>query len=479
MIEWMQTHRKWLVITIWVATIAFIGAGFVGWGQFQFGKKASTVAKIKDTEVSIGDVQQIYNNLFEQENAKYNGKLDDATAEKLGLKKKALTIAIQRGVLRQFAKDMGLYVTDEEVARKILQYFKDEKTYKRYLAQTGQKAKEFEAKLKKEMLIEKLLTLMNLKPQKPLVLAFASSLYNSDNLKINIINKDDIKVTLSEKEIKEYWQKHKNNYLSQTKYKIAIVKTPLQGNPTEKDLKTYYENNKLNYKNAKGEIMSFSQAKNLVKRDYLAKINRKPAIIAYKNLKEGKENYKLLTLPLDNEEIPNTKMQTLISNGYLKPFIYKNAYISAKLLEELKPKPLSFEKAKPYVTADLMAVKIQQNLIKEAQNALKNGYKGKTTGFITKYDIDKIKPLNANEAAEFLFTVFSSQQPKGYILIPSSNPTKAVVYTVLEQKLLDVTKYKRHKNYIENIALQILNESLSDDIVKDLMAKYNIVTYVK
>ena len=164
MIEWMQTHRKWLVVTIWVATIAFIGAGFVGWGQFQFGRKSSTVAKIKDTEVSIQDVQEVYNNLFNDMNQKLGGTLDDATAEKLGLKKQAFNMAIQQGVLRQFAKDLGLYVTDEEIAKQILTYFKDKKTYLKYLAQTGQKAKDFEEKLKKQLLIQKLLTALHLMP---------------------------------------------------------------------------------------------------------------------------------------------------------------------------------------------------------------------------------------------------------------------------------------------------------------------------
>ena len=34
MITWMQKHRKYLVVTIWVSTIAFVGAGFVGWGAY-------------------------------------------------------------------------------------------------------------------------------------------------------------------------------------------------------------------------------------------------------------------------------------------------------------------------------------------------------------------------------------------------------------------------------------------------------------
>jgi len=42
MITWMQTHKKWLIITIWIATIAFVGAGFVGWGAYSYGKKEDT-----------------------------------------------------------------------------------------------------------------------------------------------------------------------------------------------------------------------------------------------------------------------------------------------------------------------------------------------------------------------------------------------------------------------------------------------------
>ena len=49
MITWMQKHKKYLVITIWISTIAFVGAGFVGWGAYDFNKsRATSVAKVGD-----------------------------------------------------------------------------------------------------------------------------------------------------------------------------------------------------------------------------------------------------------------------------------------------------------------------------------------------------------------------------------------------------------------------------------------------
>jgi len=51
MITWMQKKKKYLIVTIWVSTIAFIGAGFVGWGAYDYGSKASSIAKVGDVDV--------------------------------------------------------------------------------------------------------------------------------------------------------------------------------------------------------------------------------------------------------------------------------------------------------------------------------------------------------------------------------------------------------------------------------------------
>ncbi|WP_100954241.1 hypothetical protein [Helicobacter pylori] len=45
MIEWMQNHRKYLVVTIWISTIAFIAAGMIGWGQYSFSLDSDSAAK--------------------------------------------------------------------------------------------------------------------------------------------------------------------------------------------------------------------------------------------------------------------------------------------------------------------------------------------------------------------------------------------------------------------------------------------------
>jgi peptidyl-prolyl cis-trans isomerase D len=243
-------------------------------------------------------------------------------------------------------------------------------------------------------------------------------------------------------------------------------------------MKKYYEENKNNYKNANGVILSFKEAKDQVKRDILAEKNRKAAILAYKKLKAGKDNFELITVTINNNLIPLNKMNDLIANGYIKPFINNNEYISAKLVEEIKPAPKPFKEAKAEVIKTLMDIKTTQELQKEAQKELKN-FKGKDIGFVTKYDPNKIPNLNPMQATEFLFTEFSLFKAKNYILVPAQNPQKAVLYKITEQKLLDKTKYEKNKKQISLLATQTLNAVLVNDLIKDLMAKFNIVTYVK
>jgi len=479
MIEWMQTHRKWLVITIWIASFAFLGAGFVGWGQFNLNSKSSTVATINsDTEVSINDVQQIYNNLFNELNQKLGGKLDDATAEKLGLKKEAFQMAVQQGILREYAKSLGLYVTKEDLAKAILNTFKTKKDYDKYLQMNGLKTKEFEDNLKKQLLVQKLIQTIHLNPTKTELLTLGSALYNADNLSLKIINKNEVKIDMSQNEIKAFWEKNKNKYQTPVKYKIAIVKTPIEGIVTEDELKEYYNNNKNDFKNSKGEIIPFEKAKEKVKTALLAQKSKRDAILAYKKLKNGSKNYQLYTITANNNIIPTQKMQQLIKTGYLKPFINNNEYISALLIEEIKPKPMPYKQAKPFAMEDLLNVKTKEALIKTAQNSLKN-FKGKNIGFVTKYDANKIKSLNPQEATEFLFQIFSSDKPKGFVLLPSQNPDKAVVYNITEQKLLDKIKYEKNKAQIKTLADNLINAEILQDLINELMQKYHIKSYVK
>ena len=84
MLSWMQKHKKYLVVTIWVSTIAFVGAGFVGWGAYDLNSnRATSVAKVGHRNISIQELQQKYDSLYQYYNNLFDGKLTQEKANEL------------------------------------------------------------------------------------------------------------------------------------------------------------------------------------------------------------------------------------------------------------------------------------------------------------------------------------------------------------------------------------------------------------
>jgi peptidyl-prolyl cis-trans isomerase D len=489
MITFMQTHKKWLIITIWIATFAFVGAGFVGWGAYSYGKKEDTVAKVKNTEISVKDVQTIYSQLFNQLNQRMGGKLDEATAKQFGLQKVAFQRALTRAILIQFAKDNGIYITDEELAKNIesTPMFqtngKFNKTlYKRFLAQINLTPKEYENNIRKDLMINKLLFSLSTPAHKVTIDTIASAIFMEDKVTAKIITAPIITVT--KKEIKEFWAKHKNNYKSPTTYDIGYYYVPLNAKVTEVELHNYYEEHKNNYTDKNGKILSFEKAKNKIKIDLSASKTKRDAIIAMKKLKKDEIKFTISkNTPLINNYLNITLMQKLIQTKFLKPVLTKKGWLIAKLIKINNPTILSYEKAKEFAKNDLIIEKRKKTLIKLAQNKLKT-FKGTNLGFIGRDDIQKVaKKLNItiDEAGIFEQTLFSSKKPKGYVLLDKTNPTKAIMFKITEQKLLNKKKYIKYIKNVENSTNELKQNTLYQNLIQKLMKVYesDIKMYMK
>lgn len=170
MITWMQRHKKYLIITIWISTIAFVGAGFVGWGQYQYGDKASAVARVGKIDITAGDLQKSYSNLYAQYSQMLQGNFDEEKAKSFGLKSQALQYLTQQALVLNLANAYKLTVSDAELLQDIKSkeyFFKDgvfnKDIYKDVLSKNNITIKEYEEDAKKELLIKK--TLKHLEEQ--------------------------------------------------------------------------------------------------------------------------------------------------------------------------------------------------------------------------------------------------------------------------------------------------------------------------
>jgi peptidyl-prolyl cis-trans isomerase D len=139
------------------------------------------------------------------------------------------------------------------------------------------------------------------------------------------------------------------------------------------------------------------------------------------------------------------------------------------------PKPMSFKQAKERVKQDYIKIAKKQQLANEAKKLVSDFKNGQDTGFLSRDDIKKIKGLNELEAVDFLNQVFNSSNKKGYKIFGS----KAIVYKVVEQKLLDKNKLKTYemllKNNVKNAKLAEINQKL----LSKSREKYQIESFYK
>lgn len=137
---------------------------FVFWGVGSFrSREASRVATVNDEIITVVDYRRAYNNLIDQYRQRFGSSLNDGIIEMLQIKNQALNQLVDRTLLLQEAKKLGLRVSDAEVAESIMNtaVFQnngsfDNRRYRSILEQVRLTPEEFEAEQKNALLGEKL-----------------------------------------------------------------------------------------------------------------------------------------------------------------------------------------------------------------------------------------------------------------------------------------------------------------------------------
>ncbi|HLD23230.1 MAG TPA: SurA N-terminal domain-containing protein, partial [Sulfuricurvum sp.] len=272
MITWMQRHRKYLVITIWISTIAFIGAGFVGWGQYSYGDKAGAVAKVGDISITSGELQKSYSNLFNQYNQLFQGKFDEKQAQQFGLQRQALRQLVNQALVLNLANSYGLMITDEELWNVIKSQpvFAKEGTfdktiYAEALKQNNLTIKEYEESMKKELLIQKTLYLLASGSKAIEEKALGSALGISDKISYKILTPGMITLAPNEAELKTLWGKRSKEFKTAPSFDISYVtQAPLVSTPSAKEMSDYYDMNRQMLKDGTGKILTLSEAQPMI-----------------------------------------------------------------------------------------------------------------------------------------------------------------------------------------------------------------------
>lgn len=484
MITWMQRHKKYLVVTIWISTIAFVGAGFVGWGAYDFNSdRATAVAKVGDRKITVQDFQFTYSNYYNFYNNMLGGKLTKEQAEQMGLDKIVLQSLMQEAALLNYADELGLKALDSEVMQKLAsdETFQDKGVFNKEIYYTTLKrmgigANEYERGLKKQILLDKLNAALNLPATKSEIDMFKAAILMQDRLEVSSItlSKEDIKLT--DKEIKDFWEQHKNDYMTTKSYNISYLNVlPTGISVNEDELKAYFEENKTKYTDKDGKLLDFEAAKEEVTKDFILKNIKKEALKSYLAFKKDEvkaEGSK--TVFIDDKEFPVAKLQTASSGEILKPIEYNDGYIIIKIDAVNNPTPKAFEAAKPLVTKALFEEKYTSQLEKVAQARLTT-FQGEDIGFVSRDSIEKILGLDEANSMDFINYVFSQKSKQGYKIVGQ----KALLYRVLEQKLLPNVQMDKYASLLKENVLKLKNAELNQNLIKKLGERYESEQYYK
>ncbi len=486
MIGFMQKHKKYLIVTIWVSTIAFVGAGFVGWGSYSFSSTSNAVAVVGETKISMDKMQREYARLYNIYNQLIGGTLDEEQAKKMGVEEQAINNLIIKALMLNYAHDLGLRVSKEEIIKEITttELFQnngkfDEQIYKKILQENQLRPKDYEEGIQEGLLLQKLDVLLNI-PLTPLETETLSAGYLMEDLvHIQILDKKAIEVKPTEKKVKKYWEENKDIYQTERGYEVSSVFVPLDSiEIQEANLEGYYEDFKNQFLDSSGQVIPYAQVKNQVIEKYRDSQAQKEALKEYIALRKN-ENPRAKNLVLyEGNEDYGIELINLLSQAKeqdtLKPIKVttkdKVGYITIKLIKIIPSQPKTYEAAQESVKEDFLDFE-KTRLLKEKATQEWNAFKGIDVGYISYAEPKTIQGLTKEESQEFSQELFKQKEEKGYILLEN----KAILYQIFSQRIKNSAIIRKNLDFLMQNASQIKARIIEKEFLDYLSKRYKTI----
>jgi len=216
---------KWMKVILFITTFAFVGTAFVALIVYKMSGNIQGIAQVNGKDIPVAEFYYQVNLITQQ----YQSQGIDTAPLKKQIYRDAIRNVIQTELLYQEAEKEGITATKEEVKHYLLDIdaFKDNGKFSRekylaYLSSIGLTPTFFEEILRKELSIRHLLTIHRV------------GFYLSEDEINTFVNKQLAKITgqfliivppeykPSEKEIKEYYEKHKQEFAGK-KGRLIVV----------------------------------------------------------------------------------------------------------------------------------------------------------------------------------------------------------------------------------------------------------------
>jgi peptidyl-prolyl cis-trans isomerase D len=317
---------------------------------------------------------------------------------------------------------------------------------------------------------------LNIPPTKAEIQMFKSAILMQDKLEVSTLTLSPQDVEVTPKGLKEFWEKHKNDYMSTKSYKISYINVlPTQTDVKEEELQKYFTEHKDKYKDDEGKLLDFESARTQATQDFILKKLKREALLKFVDFRDGKtKSQGSRTVLITDKNFPVAKLQTASSGDVLKPIEYNNGYIIVKIDSVNMPKPKTFEEAKLLASKDFYQEKYSEKL-EEVAKARLSTFQGEDIGFVSRDSIQKILGLDEANSMDFINYIFTQKSKQGYKIVGQ----KALLYRVLEQKLLPNVQMDKYASLLKQNVLKLKNAELNQNLIKQLSGRYESEQYYK
>ena len=445
MLSSMQRNKKWLLPTIWISTIAFVGAGFVGWGSYNPSASSSNiVATVGKKEIPLKNLQQEYSNLYSQYQQSLGDQFNQELAKQFNLEKIAYNNIVQRYLLLNLSDEFGFTVSNDEIFKelvKIPSFVKDEKfdkeAYKSILKQNRTTPSDFEEQVKNDILLKKIREVYTTNTNENTMKNLNELFFASDKVQINIISADDINIDTSEANINEFFNKNKENYKSIEKYEVNVAKIKI--NEDEKK-------------------------------------SKKDALKMYLKLKKSQASFSSKEfLDINSEFLSIEEQNTIFTSelgSILKPLKVGDSFVIYQLIKKIQPQVQALNDVIEKVKKDYKIQKTNEILNSKKDELLKN-FTGTDIGYITRGELKKIDGLDEKEINLLSQKISMATSLVDFIQLDN----KIVVFKILDTKLATYDKSK--DKYLRDTIIKLKDNQIMTSIIKNLENKYIVTSNYK
>jgi len=265
MLGTMRKHAtSWLIK---VACFAIVIV-FIFWGGYSYTeKKASRVAVVNGSYIGLREYQSTYSNLVEQMRRQFGRQFSSELVETLNLKGQALDRLINRRLILTEAGMLEFDVSREELQNAIVSYpaFQtngqfDSLRYQQILRSNKLTPQDFEANQREDLLINKVEQFITrgTKVLESEMLSFFHHTRDRVNLAYVQIDPQDFKnqVKVDEAAVRDYFDKHRENYRLADKRNILYVRFVPQDylaevEVTDQEIEEFYQLHQDDYREPK------------------------------------------------------------------------------------------------------------------------------------------------------------------------------------------------------------------------------------